>query len=175
MGGTLLRQRIGVGVIALLFCLLLPLLLSAQQAKPGVLSADELKHAIPTNYFFGGQTAPVQLRNSAGFRATGGKLVLAALVDTSGYATDIAEKFQGLLITQTKLQIEGSELAPGAYGFGFTKDGKFLVMNVAAGEVLSASVQTDDKLAHPVPLRVAEEGGAYRLYAGKKWVALKAE
>jgi hypothetical protein len=157
------------------FSLLLPLLMLAQQAKPGVLSADELKHVIPTSYFFGGQTAPVQLRNSAGFRAAGGKLVLAALVDTSGYATDIAEKFQGLLITQGKLQIEGSELAPGAYGFGFTKEGKLLVMNVAADEMLNVSAQTDDKLAHPVPLKIAEEGGAYRLYAGKKWVALKAE
>jgi hypothetical protein len=169
-----LRQRTGVCVIALLFCLLLPLL-SAQQAKPGVLSAEELKHAVPTTYFFNGQTAPVQLRNAVGFRAAGSKLVLAALVDTSGYATDIAEKYQGLLITQVKLQIEGSKLAPGAYGFGFTKEGKFLVMNVAADEVLSVSAQTDDKLAHPVPLKIVEEGGGYRLWAGKKWVALKAE
>ncbi|MBZ5598984.1 MAG: hypothetical protein LAN83_11740 [Acidobacteriia bacterium] len=169
-----MKQRTGVCVIALLFCLL-PLLLSAQQAKPGMLTAEELKHAVPTNFFFDGKTAPVQMRNAAGFRAAGGKLVLAALVDTSGYATDIAEKYQGLLITQVKLHIEGSELAPGAYGFGFTKDGKFLVMNVAVDEVLSVSGQTDDKLAHPVPLKISEEGGGYRLYAGKKWVALKAE
>jgi hypothetical protein len=174
MGGTRLRQRIGLCVIVLLFCLPLPLL-SAQQAKPGALSAEELKHAVPTTYFFDGQTAPVQLRNAAGFRAAGGKLVLAALVDTSGYATDIAEKYQGLLITQVRLRIEGSELAPGAYGFGFTKEGKFLVMNVAGDEALSVSAQTDEKLAHPVPLKIAEEGGGYRLCAGKKWVALKAE
>jgi hypothetical protein len=170
-----MTQRTRVCAIAFSFCLLLPLLLSAQQAKPGALSAEELKHAVPTTYFFDGQIAPVQLRNSAGFRTAGGKLALAALVDTSGYATDIAEKYQGLLITQVKLQIEGSELAPGAYGFGFTKEGKFLVMNVAADEVLSVSAHTDEKLAHPVPLKIAAEAGGYRLCAGKKWVALKAE
>lgn len=170
-----MKQRTVVCVIALSFCLMLPLLLSAQQAKPGALSAEELKHAVPTTFFFDGKIAPVQMRNSAGFRVSSGKLVLAALVDTSGYATDIAEKYQGLLITQVKLQIEGSELAPGAYGFGFTKDGKFLVMNVAADEVLSVSAQTDDKLAHPVPLKIMEERGVFRLYAGKKCVLLKTE
>ena len=170
-----MKQRSGVCVIALLFCLLLPLLLYAQQAKPGALSTEELKHAVPTTYFFDGKIAPVQMRNSAGFRVSSGKLVLAELVDTSGYATDITEKYQGLLITQVKLQIAGSELAPGAYGFGFTKEGKFLVMNVAADQVLSVSAQTDEKLAHPVPLKIAEEGGGYLLHAGKKSVALKAE
>ncbi|HVO81913.1 MAG TPA: hypothetical protein VMT28_14350 [Terriglobales bacterium] len=170
-----MSRRSGVCAIAISLYLLLPFLLSAQASKPGLLTAQELKRAVPTNYFFDGQVAPAQLRNAGGFRVAGGKLVLAALVDTSGYATDITEKFQGLLITEVKLHVADSELAPGAYGFGFNKQGKFVVMNVAADEALSVAAQTDDKLAHPVPLKIAEEGGAYRLYAGKKWVALSAE
>ena len=36
----------------------------AQQAAKHVLSGDELKKAVPTEYFFRGQKAPVQVRNS---------------------------------------------------------------------------------------------------------------
>ena len=168
-----MSQRGAVRGFVCFFCLLLPLL--AQSSKPGLLSADELKHAVPSSYFFDGQTAPVQMRNAAGFRASNGKVVLAALVDTSGYAADVVEKYQGLLITQVKLHLENSELPPGAYGFGFTKQGKFLVMNVAADEVLGVSAQTDEKLAHPVPLKMTAEGAGYRLHAGKKYVDLKTE
>ena len=148
---------------------------SAQQAKPGVLSADEIKRLVPSSYFFAGQSAPVQVRNSVGFRTSKGKLVMAGLMDTSGYASDIAQKYQGFLITETKLNIEGSAIAPGEYGFGFAKDGKFMVMDVAANELLGVSAKTDDNDAHPVPLKMVANGNAYKLYAGKKWVGLKAE
>ena len=59
------------------------------------MSTPELKQVVPTAYFFRGQSATVQVRNASGFRAANGKLVFAALVDTSGYAHDVAEKYQG--------------------------------------------------------------------------------
>ena len=147
----------------------------AQQPKPGVLTADEIKRLAPAGYFFAGQSATVQTRNTAGFRNTNGKLTMAGFVDTSGYASDVAQKYQGFFITEAKLNVGGSELQPGQYGFGFSKDGKFMVMNVAAEDILSVSFDMDDKLTHPVPLKVVEDGGTYKLYAGKKWVALKPE
>jgi hypothetical protein len=104
-----------------------------------------------------------------------GKLVLTGLLDTSGYAADVQAKYQGFLITEVKLNIEGSELAPGEYGFGFSKEGKFLVMDVGANDLFSVAGQIDDKLPRPVPLKIDEEGGAYRLYAGRKWVSVKPE
>src|SRR6202171_5675810 len=103
----------------------------AQQVSKHILSSDELKKAVPAEYFFRGQKAPVQLRNAIGFQLADGKMALAALVDASGYSTAIQQKYQGLLITETKLSIGGSDLAPGQYGFGFTADGKFVVMDVA--------------------------------------------
>jgi len=48
-------------------------------------------------------------------------------------------------------------------------------MNVAAEEIFTVASQTDDKLARPVPLKVTEDGGGYKLYAGRQWVSLKAE
>jgi|SRR5262245_708061 len=150
-------------------------LLAAQQARPGVLSADEVKKLAPTTYYFAGQSAPVQTRNTVGFRNATGKVTLAGFVDTSGYAADIQQKYQGLFITETKLDVGGSQLPPGEYGFGFLKDNKFIIMNVAAEEIFTVASQTDDKLARPVPLKVTEDGGGYKLYAGRQWVSLKAE
>lgn len=143
-------------------------------ANAQILAGDALKKAVPSSYFFAGQSAQVQVRNSVGLKTAGGKLVLAGLVDTSGYSTAIQDKYQGFLITETKLTFDGGSLEPGQYGFGF-KDGKFLVMNVAATDLFSVSTPNDDQVKHAVPLKIEKDGDGYRLYAGKKYVAFKAE
>src|SRR6202167_3964101 len=145
----------------------------AQQASRHLLSADELKKAVPTEYFYSGQKAPTQLRNSGGFQLADGKMTLAALVDASGYSTAIQQKYQGMLITETKLNIGGSDLPPGQYGFGFTADGKFVVMDVSNCDVLSASSQTDAALQRAVPLKLVEDGSGHNLYTGKQRRSVK--
>ncbi len=116
----------------------------------------------------------MQVRNSVGLKNGAGKIVLAGLVDASGYSTAIQEKYQGFLITETKLTFEGATLDPGAYGFGF-KDDKFTVMNIASTDLLSVASKNDDQLKRPVPLKLEKDGESYRLYAGKKYVVLKAD
>jgi hypothetical protein len=164
-----MRQRIGSRAIVLSCCLLASLFVFGQS----VLTSDEVKKVAPAAFFFRGQSAPVQLRNTSGFRA-GEKFVLAGLVDTSGYSSAIKEKYQGLLITEVKLDIEGSDLPPGQYGFGF-KDGKFLIMDVGANDVLDVTAHRDENLQRAVPLKMVPEKDGYRLYAGKNWIAVKAE
>ncbi len=144
------------------------------QAGAQILTGDQVKKLSPTSYYFAGQSAAVQVRNTAGLKNSGGKIVLAGLVDTSGYSTAIAEKYQGFLITETKLTFDGATLEPGEYGFGF-KDGKFTVMNVASTDLFSVASQNDDQIKHPVPLQIEKDGGGYRLYAGRKYVVVKAE
>jgi hypothetical protein len=144
----------------------------AQNVAQHLLSPDELKKAVPSEFFFAGQKAPTQLRNAIGFETAGGKFTFAALVDASGYSTAIQQKYQGMLVTESKLNIGGSELPPGAYGFGFAAD-KFVVMNVANEDALNVPYQTDAALKRAVPLKLAEDGSGYKLYAGKKWVAVK--
>jgi hypothetical protein len=146
----------------------------AQKAAQHLLSADELKKVVPAEYYFAGQKAPTQLRNATGFQTADGKITLAALVDASGYSTAVQQKYQGMLVTESKLDIGGSELAPGQYGFGFAAD-KFVVMNVANEDALSIPSQTDASLKRAVPLKLVEDGSGFKLYAGKKWVALKPE
>jgi len=117
----------------------------------------------------------VQMRNAAAFQLADGKMTVAALVDASGYSTSIQQKYQGLLITESKLSIGDATLPPGQYGFGFAADGKFYVMDVANSDVLNTSYQTDQALQRPVPLKLVEDGGGYKLYAGRKWITVKAE
>jgi hypothetical protein len=143
------------------------------QSKPaGVLTPEELKTIAPAGFFYRGRSATTQLRNSAGVRTESDKYVLAGLVDTAGYASNIAERYQGFLITEVKVKLEGSELPPGEYGFGFVGD-KFVVTDVGANDVLNVSSKRDDNLKRAMPLKITEEGSAYRLYAGKKYVTLQ--
>jgi hypothetical protein len=146
----------------------------AQKMPAHILSSDELKKVVPAEYFFRGQKAATQLRNAVAFQTAAGKVTMAALVDTSGYSTAVQQKYQGLLVSESKLNIGGSELAPGQYGFGFAAD-KFVVMNVANEDILSVTFETDTALKRATPLKLAEDGEGYKLYAGKKWVSIKPE
>ena len=150
------------------------LALALGQVSAQVLGADALKRVVPSSFFFSGQNGSVQMRNSVGLKNAAGKLTLAGLVDTSGYSTAIQGKYQGFLITETKVSFDGTTLDPGAYGFGF-KDGKFIVMNVAGTDLLSVASQNDEQMKRPVPLKLEKDGEAYRLYAGRKYVVLKAD
>jgi hypothetical protein len=147
----------------------------AQQVTKHLMTSEELNKAVPTEYFYRGQKAPVQVRNSGGFQLADGKMTLAALVDASGYSTAIQQKYQGLLITESKLTVGGTELPPGQYGFGFTAEGKFVVMNVANDDVLSVPSVAFPTMQHAVPLKMEVDGSGYKLFAGKKWVAIKAQ
>jgi len=118
MNGNLKRNRKTMWLVVLVALV--------ASASAQILTSDQVKKIAPNSFFFSGQSGAVQLRNAAGLKNSGGKVVLAGLVDTSGYSTAITEKFQGFLITETKLSFDGATLDPGEYGFGF-KDGKFTV------------------------------------------------
>ena len=139
--------------------------------KSGLLDKAQLKDVVPDAYFFAGKTAPVQLRNAAAARLNDGKLVIAALVDNSGYSTSIQEKYQGLFITEAQISIEGKTLPPGEYGFGRTADGNFNILDVSSSPVATFAGHADDSVKRPVPLRMtAQSGDTYRLYLGKNYV-----
>jgi hypothetical protein len=142
--------------------------------KPGVLSSADLRTIAPSSYYYAGHAASVQMRNTAGIRTENGKTILVGLVDTSGYSTAIAQKYQGFFITEVKLHVEGTEVAPGQYGFGFMND-RFILTSVAAEDVLNVASKVDDQLKRPVPLKITDENGGYRLYAGKKFVVLQVQ
>ncbi|HUB01066.1 MAG TPA: hypothetical protein VL983_00195 [Terriglobales bacterium] len=158
-----------VAILAIAMFALAPVSVTAQ-----VLTGEDLKKIVPASFFYAGQTAPVQERNSVAVKNSAGKLTLAGLVDTAGYSTAIAEKYQGFLITESKLTFDNSTLDIGAYGFGF-KDGKLFVTNLAGGDIFSVASQRDEQVKHPVPLKFEKAEGGYRLYSGRNYVTFKTE
>ena len=75
-----------------------------------------------------------------------GRYVLASLVDTSGYSTGVAAKYQGYLITEVPITIEGKHLPAGAYGFGFLDGDRFLVTDLGSADVLAAHSKKDSEM-----------------------------
>jgi hypothetical protein len=144
-------------------------------SAPALVTGADLAKIVPSTYFFRGLSASTQARNSGAVKYSDGFFVLAGLVDTSGYSSDIKAKYTGFLITEKQLDIGGKTLPPGEYGMGFNADGKFHIMDVAANELLSADSPKDAKLAHPVPLKFVIENGDVRLYLGRNPVAIVAK
>jgi hypothetical protein len=140
--------------------------------KEGVLTAAEVGDKLfPDKVFFRGQSASVQARNSAVVCYSDGFLVMAALVDNSGYSSGLREKYQGYLITEVPVDIGGQTLKPGAYGVGFIDGNKFVVMDLGANDVFQVSSTKDGEIKRPVPLQiVAGASGKYRLYKGRDYV-----
>jgi len=98
--------------------------------------------------------------------------VIAGLVDTSGYAAEVREKYQGFLITDSAVRVGGFELSTGAYGFGFTNDGKFVVLDLSGKQIFSTRTEQDKELKRPRPLMMSKSGAGIRLYGGRNYIAI---
>jgi hypothetical protein len=162
--------------VALVFCAMsaMPAAVLAQSAaSPKVLNRDEASKILPSSVFFRGQSAAIQGRNSAGLRLADDKLVLVTMVDTSGYASSLQQKYQAYLLTEVPLRLGDQTLHPGAYGFGFIEGGKMVVMDIGGNEILHATTTRDEKLARPTPLQIISEAGqGIRLYLGRSYVPI---
>ena len=141
----------------------------------GVLKPTEMTGLMPEQVFYRGKTASVQIRNSGGVRFADGMLMLAGLVDTSGYSSTVQQRYQAYLITEVTLTIGDQRLVPGAYGIGFIEGDRFVVMDVGDHELLHAESHRDAEIRRPTPLQVeeAEKAGTYRLYGGRSYVELR--
>lgn len=140
-----------------------------------VLTGKDSARVVPTSFYFEGQSAPTQMRNSAAARFGAKRFVIAGLVDTSGYSTEVRAKYQGFLITDSAITIGGKEVATGAYGFGFSDDGKFNVFDVGGNAVMSVGATKDTALRRPRPLMMVREKDGLRLYAERSFVVIAAK
>jgi len=171
-------QKIFINALALfIFAVSLAAPVLAQQvadvneAPEQVLQGAALTRVVPTSFYFEGQAAPTQMRNAAAARANG-HLVIAGMVDTSGYSADVRAHYQGFFINDAAIEINGKSLPIGAYGFGFTNDGKFNILDIGNHEVLTVSSTNDKDLKRPRPLMMTMDGRNVRLYAGRDYVVI---
>jgi len=161
---------------AFIMCLAFSAVAQTAPTSPTVVAAADLKKVVPEAYFFRGLSATTQLRNSSAIHYPDDFYVIAGLVDTSGYSSDVKAKYNGFFITEKKLQFDGGgTLGPGQYGMGYTADGKFHILDVAGNELVVADIKMDDKLARPQPLKIVMDGATAKLYLGKKYVSFTAQ
>ena len=152
----------------------------AQSAGTVLTPADTTK-LLPPSVFFRGQSATTQLRNSGGVKFSDGMYLLATMVDTSGYASDVAQKYQAYLIAEVPVKVEGHDLPAGIYGIGFIAGDKFNVLDVGAHELFTVSSHADAEIKRPTPLKVVADQADqadqaslanFRLYEGRNYVAI---
>jgi len=166
-GGFLRMAAAGMVAVAMMA----PGTMKAQASGDMVQKPSDTQKLVPATVFYRGQLAPTQLRNSGGVKFSDGFYVLAGLVDTSGYSTGVQAKYQAYFITEVSLKVGGENLPAGFYGVGFVGD-KFVVTDVGAHEVLTVNAGDDAGMKRPMPLEVvADPGGGFRLYAGRKYVS----
>jgi hypothetical protein len=150
-----------------------PARMAAQQDGDTVLKTADVQKLLPSSVYYCGQSATTQLRNSGGVKFADGHYVLATLVDTSGYSTGIAAKYQGYFITEVPVRLSGQSLPAGVYGIGFIADNKFVVTDVGAHDVLTVNSSDDAEMQRPRPLEIlADPVGGFRLYAGRRYVSI---
>jgi hypothetical protein len=141
------------------------------QGDDTVLKPADMQKLLPASVYYKGQSATTQLRNSGGVKFADGFFVLATMVDTSGYSTDIQAKYQAYFITEVPLKVGGESLPAGIYGVGFVADNKLVVTDVGAHDVLTVKTEDDAGLKRPTPLQVTTDlSGGFRLYAGRRYV-----
>jgi hypothetical protein len=139
-----------------------------------LLTPAELARVVPPGFYFQGLSAATQMRNAAAARFGSNRCVIASLVDTSGYAADVRARYEGFFITDSPIKINGSDLGVGAYGFGFSGDGKMQILDLAANAILVVTSNKDAEMKRPRPLMMAIATDGLRFYNGKDYVVITA-
>ena len=164
----------GLGMLAAVGVMLLGITAappSAVAQGDTLLKPADVQKLLPDSVWYKGQSAPAQKRNSGGVKFGDGSFVLATLVDNSGYASDVAAKYQAYFVNELPIKIGGQSLPAGVYGVGFINDNKFVVTDIGAHDVFTVSSSTDDGMKRPTPMQVTTDpGGGFRLYAGRRYV-----
>lgn len=166
----------GFLMVVLAFILLSCTSASAQgSSNYEILSDSALTKIVPASFYFAGQSAETQMRNASAARIGKNRFVIAALVDTSGYSTEISGKYEGFFITDSPVTIGNKMLGTGAYGFGFSSDGKINFFDLSSRQILSVATAKDAEMKRPRPLMMTSEAKGIRLYKGKSYVVIAAK
>jgi len=144
------------------------------------LSGKAFESAIPHDFYLEGNRIPVENRNAVLLKTPAGARLVLALIDTTGYSSQIKQKYIGMVITEGKVSIASVPLSVGSYGFGLEKpaagssgDAKFHLYNQAGETVGEGDAKADSALKQPKPLNVVSKDGGARLYLGRYFLELK--
>jgi hypothetical protein len=155
----------------------------AARAQEGfqTVAGDAFTRAVPADFYLEGNRIPVEKRNAVLLKTGKGARVVIALIDTTGYSSQIQQKYIGMLITETNLSVCGNSIGVGSYGFGLERpaaasnaDAHFQIYNQAGEKVGECSAPKDQNLKQPRPLAVVtSRQEAAELYLGRYAVEIK--
>ena len=166
------RRAYFQGLLAVLLLFSAAFVVSAQKNGVTVLTGAALTKVVPTSFYFAGQSAQTQMRNSAAAQFGANRYVIVGLVDTSGYSTEISGKYEGFFITDSPVKIGNKKLDTGAYGFGFSSTGEIRIFDLSSKDIFSTATTNDSSIKRPRPLMITADGGNIRLYKGKAYVVV---
>jgi hypothetical protein len=170
-------KRLGAGgliLVAMAILMGMPRSACAQGAFEQM-SGKAFESAIPNDFYLEGNRIPVEKRNAALLKTPAGARLILALIDTTGYSSQIQQKYIGMVITEGKVSVCDVPLSVGSYGFGLEKPaGKFFLYNQAGEKVGDCAANKDSAVKQPKPLNIvlSKEAGA-RLYLGRFFLELK--
>ena len=144
-------------------------------------TGDAFVRAVPGDFYLEGNRIPVEKRNATLLKNAKGARVVVGLIDTSGYSSQIKQKYMGMLITETKISVCGTALGVGSYGFGLDRppatsnaDATFKLYNQAGEKVGECAAKRDDSVKQPKPLAVVTaKGEPAKLELGKYVIEIK--
>jgi len=170
----------GLVIVALAMLISAPRSACAQGAFTQ-LTGKVFESAIPNDFYLEGNRIPVEHRNAVLLKTPGGARLVLGLIDTTGYSSQIKQKYIGMVITEGAVSVCSVPLNVGSYGFGLEKpaptsseDAKFHLYNQAGETAGECGAKKDSAVKQPKPLNVVlgKEAGA-RLYLGRYFLELK--
>ena len=138
-----------------------------------VVTGKEFDSAMVRDFYLEGNAIPTQKRNAALVKTPAGARVVFGLIDTTGYSSQIQQKYEGMLISEGAFTLCGQKVGVGSFGFGNTKpmatsneDMKLMIYDQAGNKVAECSGKKDSSLAQPSPLQIVI-GNPSKLYLGR--------
>lgn len=153
------------------------------QAGFRVVTGKAFESAVPKDFYLEGNAIPVEKRNTVLLNTPSGARVLAGLIDTTGYSSQIQQKYIGMLIVEAPITACSIDLPVGSYGFGLEKpapqsqgSANFLVYDQAGKQLGSCTAEEDKGLKQPRPLQVTKGSDTTAtLWLGRFCIALHAK
>jgi len=168
-----IKRNLYFGVLFLILTVAFSVSVNAQNTTNyEVLTDAALTKVVPTSFYFAGQSAETQARNTAAAKLGKDRFVIVGLVDTSGYSTEISGKYEGFFITDSPVKIGNKTLGTGAYGFGFSANGNVNFFDLSSKQILSVATTTDTEMKRPRPLQMTSDAKGVRFYKGKSYVLI---
>lgn len=154
---------------------------AAGQGNFQIVTGKAFDSALPHDFYLEGNAIPTEKRNAVLLTSPKGSRVLIALIDTTGYSSQIQQKYEGMVITEGMITICEKKVAVGSYGFGLerpgaqsSEDAMFFLYDQAGKRLLECRSKKDANLNAPRPLRVVPGfRGTARLYLGRYWLELR--